>query len=163
MIENLFFDGTMKTRKSSATITISIPRLQSKITEWTHTLPITTSQPSPETLQYIYDEWEGQRKITDITFDELIQSLLQNSQFKAETVAYNPKNPLRLISPLTLTSQQTTSGAVILTSPPLIDQLLSGSIGSNPTANGQITGSSNGNLSLESSQNEVVSSLPGIK
>jgi hypothetical protein len=183
MIENLFFDGTVKTRKSSATITIPISRLQSKITEWIHTLPITTSQPSPMTLQYIYDEWEGQRKITEITFDELIQSLLQNSHFKAETVAYQPRSPSGLVSPLTLPSQQqhqqSTTGAVTLNSPPLLDQLLLGTMGAPPTAtaNGQIlvgpgrlsaTGSltsTDGNLSLESSQNEAPpsSSLPGIK
>jgi hypothetical protein len=90
MIENLFFEGTIKTRKSSSTITLSITRLQSKLEEWRSALPITTSQPSSVTLEKLSELWK-QRNRTEITFDELIQSLLQDQHFKAETIAYQPK------------------------------------------------------------------------
>jgi hypothetical protein len=92
MVENLFFEGTIKTRKSSSTITLSVRRLQVKLAEWRSSLPLTTSQPSSVTLEQLYQLW-GQRKRTEITFDELIQTLLQDQHFKAETIAYEPKRP----------------------------------------------------------------------
>jgi hypothetical protein len=162
MIENLFFDGTVKTRKSSATITIPISRLQSKIAEWTDTLPITTSQPTAKTLQFVYDEW-SQRRISEITFDELIQSLLRNPHFKAETVAYQPKNSSHSQQQHTNTAD--VAASAISTAPPLIDQLLTGTMAPNlaaattasgqigPSGAGRLTGTSDGNLSLESSHN----------
>lgn len=80
----------MKSRRLSSTQTYSISRLQHKLQEYSLTLPITTQQPSSSTLQQLYSQWNNQNK-HEITFDELIFTLLHNPQIKNETISYRPK------------------------------------------------------------------------
>lgn len=90
IVENLFFENNMKSRRLSSTQTYSLSKLQQKLQEYSLTLPITTQQPSNITLQQLYSQWNVKNK-HEITFDELIYTLLHNQQIKNETISYRPK------------------------------------------------------------------------
>eukprot|EP00602_Paraphysomonas_sp_CaronLab_P004510 CAMPEP_0185037132 /NCGR_PEP_ID=MMETSP1103-20130426/31102_1 /TAXON_ID=36769 /ORGANISM="Paraphysomonas bandaiensis, Strain Caron Lab Isolate" /LENGTH=275 /DNA_ID=CAMNT_0027574959 /DNA_START=50 /DNA_END=877 /DNA_ORIENTATION=- len=87
MLENVFFEG--KARRAS--ITCSLSKLRYKFEEWQTSIPSSTSQPSLDTLNGVLDGLSEAGK-SDVTFDDLISSMLRSNGIKRETTSYRPNN-----------------------------------------------------------------------
>jgi hypothetical protein len=99
MVENVFFEG--KTRRAS--ITCSLSKLSQHFSDWQRSIPANTSQPSIDNLLSVIDGLRGAAgSTTDVTFDDMISSLLRHEGIRAETSSYRPAHIHGHLSALSL-------------------------------------------------------------